>query len=69
MNIGEVAGVPGCRPRPIRYYEEIGLITSRRDANGYRSFARTTCTSLAFVARARALGFSDRRLPRIAASL
>ena len=58
MNIGEVAQRANLPTKTIRYYEEIGLIRPRRDANGYRSFAETDMHKLTFVARARALGFS-----------
>lgn len=58
MNIsraGEAAGLPA---KTIRYYEDIGLISPARDANGYRSFCEQDVHRLTFVARARALGFS-----------
>lgn len=58
MNIGEVAGKAGLPAKTIRYYEEIGLVTPARDANGYRAFRETDVHKLAFLARARALGFS-----------
>jgi Cu(I)-responsive transcriptional regulator len=58
MNIGDVAAASGLPAKTIRYYEEIGLITPLRDANGYRRFAQTHLHKLAFLARARGLGFS-----------
>ncbi len=58
MNIGDVAEKSGLPPKTIRYYEDIGLITPQRSANGYRSFHATDLHKLAFLARARALGFS-----------
>ncbi len=58
MNIGEAADASGLPAKTIRYYEEIGLIRPRRDANGYRAFAPRDVHKLAFLARARALGFS-----------
>lgn len=58
MNIGEVAEQTGLPAKTIRYYEDIGLVTPKREANGYRVFARTDAHKLAFLARARALGFS-----------
>lgn len=58
MNIGEVAQVSGLPAKTIRYYEDIGLITPPRDANGYRAFRETDLHKLTFLARARALGFS-----------
>lgn len=58
MNIGETAAQTGLPAKTIRYYEEIGLIKPRRDANGYRTFRAVDLHKLGFVARARALGFS-----------
>lgn len=58
MNIGEVAQASGLPSKTIRYYEEIGLLTPPRQANGYRSYGETELHSLAFLARARSLGFS-----------
>ena len=57
MNIGEVSKRAALPAKTIRYYEEIGLVTPPRDANGYRAFRETDVHKLAFLARARALGF------------
>jgi Cu(I)-responsive transcriptional regulator len=58
MNIGDVARRSGLPAKTIRYYEEIGLIKPLRDENGYRAFRGSDLQKLAFLARARALGFS-----------
>lgn len=58
MNIGTVSDRSGVPAKTIRYYEDIGLITPLRAANGYRSFRETDLHKLAFLGRARALGFS-----------
>lgn len=58
MNIGDVSKKSGLPPRTIRYYEEIGLLTPLRDTNGYRSFRDSDMHKLAFLGRARALGFT-----------
>ena len=58
MNIGEVAERSGIPPKTIRYYEDIGLVRPQRSGNGYRAFAETDLHKLAFLGRARALGFS-----------
>ncbi|MFX0540370.1 Cu(I)-responsive transcriptional regulator [Roseovarius sp. S4756] len=58
MNIGDVAARSGLPAKTIRYYEDIGLVKPQRSANGYRSFRETDVHKLAFLGRARALGFS-----------
>jgi Cu(I)-responsive transcriptional regulator len=58
MNIGEVSERSGLPPKTIRYYEDIGLIRPRRGPNGYRAFADADAHRLAFLGRARSLGFS-----------
>ncbi len=58
MNIGDVAARTGLPPKTIRYYEEIGLINPLRGDNGYRQFRDSDAHKLAFLGRARALGFS-----------
>lgn len=58
MTIGEIAAQTGLAPKTIRYYEDIGLIRPKRTANGYRVFAEQDAHKLAFLGRARALGFS-----------
>lgn len=58
MNIGEVAERSGLPPKTIRYYEDIGLVRPARSDNGYRAFRETDLHKLAFLGRARTLGFS-----------
>ncbi len=58
MNIGEVAKRSGLPPKTIRYYEDIELIRPMRHDNGYRVFRETDLHKLAFLGRARTLGFS-----------
>lgn len=58
MNISDVALKSGLPAKTIRYYEDIGLITPRRAENGYRQFVESDLHKLAFLGRARALGFT-----------
>lgn len=58
MTIGEVAERLGLPAKTIRYYEQIGLVSLPRDAAGYRCFSGADIHRLAFLARARGLGFS-----------
>lgn len=58
MNISETGARAGLPAKTIRYYEEIGLIRPERSENGYRRFRETDLHKLAFIGRARGLGFS-----------
>jgi len=58
MNIGEVAARVDVPPKTIRYYEDIGLVVPARGENGYRRYAEPDIHRLAFLRRARSLGFS-----------
>lgn len=58
MNIGTAARQSGLPPKTIRYYEDIGLLTADRAANGYRDYSAEDVHRLRFVQRSRSLGFS-----------
>ena len=58
MNIGDVASASGLPAKTIRYYEDIGLVRPARGENGYRHFRETDLHKLAFLGRARSLGFT-----------
>ena len=58
MNIGDVATSTGLPAKTIRYYEDIGFVKPLRDTNGYRVFQKKELHKLAFLGRARALGFT-----------
>lgn len=55
--ISDAARASGLPVKTIRYYEEIGLVGFPRDANGYRVFRPADIHRLAFLNRARGLGF------------
>jgi MerR family copper efflux transcriptional regulator len=57
MNIGDVARQTGLPPKTIRYYDDIGLVNPQRSENGYRCFTEQDLHKLAFLGRARTLGF------------
>lgn len=58
MNIGVISERTGLPTKTIRYYEDIGLIHPERGTNGYRTFRESDFHKLAFLGRARALGFT-----------
>mgnify|MGYP001064055037 CR=1 FL=1 len=58
MNIGDVSRRSGLPAKTIRYYEDIGLVTPLRGGNGYRAFRESDLHKLAFLGRARSLGFT-----------
>jgi Cu(I)-responsive transcriptional regulator len=58
MNIKDAGTRVGLPPKTIRYYEDIGLVTPDRAANGYRDFSDAHLHKLTFLARARSLGCS-----------
>lgn len=58
MNIGRASERSGLPAKTIRYYEEIGLILPDRAANGYRDYSSSDVHRLAFLQRARSLGFT-----------
>ncbi|HVW54071.1 MAG TPA: Cu(I)-responsive transcriptional regulator [Rhizobiaceae bacterium] len=58
MNVGDAAERSGLPAKTIRYYEEIGLIHPSRSGNGYRNYSGDDIHRLAFLRRARGLGFS-----------
>jgi Cu(I)-responsive transcriptional regulator len=58
MNISDVSRKSGLPAKTIRYYEDIGLVEPPRGENGYRTFRTTELHKLAFLGRARTLGFT-----------
>ncbi len=59
LPIGRVSTLTGVNVETIRYYERIGLVPPQvRDDGGRRTYADTDVRRLAFIRRARDIGFS-----------
>lgn len=58
MNVGELERLSGVGRHTLRYYEQLGLIVSHRQANNYRSYSEQTVVDLAFIQSAQSGGFS-----------
>src|SRR3954454_6930057 len=63
LTIGELARRSGMAPSALRYYEELGLITSSRTSSGRRRFERGTLRRLAFVRAGRNVGLTLEEIP------
>jgi DNA-binding transcriptional MerR regulator len=59
MKIGDLSRLTGTKVETIRYYEQIGLLPApARTASNYRDYGSEHRQRLAFVRRARDLGFT-----------
>lgn len=63
MMIGEVSRRTGCNIETIRYYERIGVLPQPpRSKGGHRVYEESHLKRLAFVRRARGLGFTQQEV-------
>ncbi|GHE38857.1 MerR family transcriptional regulator [Streptosporangium violaceochromogenes] len=58
MRIGELARKAGVSTRALRYYEQQGLITARRAANGYREYGEADLRLVTEVKALLTVGFT-----------
>jgi MerR family redox-sensitive transcriptional activator SoxR len=58
ITIGEMARRAGIAASALRYYEQLGLISSQRSAGGQRRYARAMLRRVAFVRAAQTVGLS-----------
>ncbi|MCP2679290.1 redox-sensitive transcriptional activator SoxR [Maricaulaceae bacterium NA33B04] len=58
LPIGAIAARTGLSVSAIRYYEELGLVTSERSPGGQRRFVRAAIRRLSFILIAQKLGLS-----------
>ncbi|MEU4682767.1 MerR family transcriptional regulator [Streptomyces xinghaiensis] len=62
MRIGELAARTGASVRSLRYYEEQGLLTSRRSPGGQRHYREEDIERVRFLQRFYAAGLSSRTI-------
>src|SRR5918911_5574809 len=58
LTIGELARRAGVAPSALRYYEQLGLLTSSRTASGQRRYERQMLRRVAFVRAAQNVGLT-----------
>ena len=58
VTIGEFARRAGVAASAVRYYEDLGLISSQRTAGGQRRYARVMLRRVAFIRAAQTVGLS-----------
>lgn len=58
VTIGEIARRAGVATSALRYYEQLGLISSQRTTGGQRRYARATLRRVAFIRAAQTVGLS-----------
>jgi MerR family redox-sensitive transcriptional activator SoxR len=61
---GQVAGRAGVAVSTLHYYEQLGLIRSRRTAGNRREYRRDTLRLVAFIRASQTLGISLARIKR-----
>ena len=58
LSIGEISGRSGVAASALRFYEDQGLIRSRRTAGNQRQYQRSTLRRIAFVQAAQRVGLT-----------
>lgn len=69
LTIGELAERSGLAASAIRYYEDRGLVTSRRTTGNQRRYARPMLRRLAFIRTAQRVGLSLEEIEAALATL
>jgi len=65
MKIGELSRTTGASARSLRYYEQIGLITSERLSNGYRDYDASAAETVETIKSLLDLGFPTTLIERV----
>ena len=58
LTIGEVSKRSGVRASALRYYDDLGLISSERAGSGHRRYPRSVLRRIAFIVFAQRIGLS-----------
>jgi MerR family redox-sensitive transcriptional activator SoxR len=58
FTIGEIAKRSGVAPSALRFYEELNLIRSERNAAGHRRYPRSVLRRIAFIVFAQKIGLT-----------
>jgi MerR family transcriptional regulator, redox-sensitive transcriptional activator SoxR len=69
LTIGEVASRSGVAPSALRFYEEVGLIASRRTTGNQRRYERAVLRRVALIQAGRAAGIPLERIRAALATL
>jgi MerR family redox-sensitive transcriptional activator SoxR len=69
LTIGDLAARSGVAPSALRFYEEAGLIASRRTSGNQRRYERATLRRIAFIQAGKAAGIPLRRIRAALATL
>src|ERR1700755_3436725 len=69
LTIGELAERSGTATTPIRYYEDRGLVRSRRTTGNQRRYERPMLRRLAFIRTAQRVGLSLEEIEEALATL
>jgi DNA-binding transcriptional MerR regulator len=65
MKIGELSRTTGASARSLRYYEQIGLISSERRSNGYREYDHSAVATVETIKSLIELGFPTALIERV----
>jgi DNA-binding transcriptional MerR regulator len=65
MKIGQLSQASGASPRSLRYYEELGLISSVRRPNGYRDYEESAVGMVSTIKSLIDLGFPMTLIERV----
>src|SRR4051794_41206236 len=69
LTIGELSARSGVAPSAIRYYEDLGLVSSRRTTGNQRRYQRAMLRRLAFIRTAQRVGLTLEEIEAALATL